>query len=65
MRARPAQRQTGSDEGSIAAQEGLMTTPQQPDDDLKVKPELIQDLDVTGDDADVIAGGQCTKSARD
>jgi hypothetical protein len=34
-----------------------MTTPSQPDDDLKVAPEVIQDLDVTGDDADGIVGG--------
>jgi hypothetical protein len=38
-------------------QEGNMTTPQQPGDDLKVEPEVIEDLDLTGDDADAIAGG--------
>ena len=35
-----------------------MTTPSQPDDDLKVEPEVIKDLDVTGDDAENIAGGR-------
>jgi hypothetical protein len=36
-----------------------MTTPSQPDDDLKVEPEVIEDLDVTGDDADEIVRGGC------
>jgi hypothetical protein len=36
-----------------------MTTPSQPRDDLKAEPEVIQDLDVTGDDADSIVGGGC------
>jgi hypothetical protein len=26
----------------------------------EVRPEVIQDLDVTGDDADIIAGGACS-----
>ena len=34
-----------------------MTTPQQPDDELKVEPDVIKDLDVPGDDADNIVGG--------
>ena len=34
-----------------------MTTPSQPRDDLNVEPEVIQDLDVTGGDADGIVGG--------
>ena len=34
-----------------------MTTPSQPGDDLNVEPEVIEDLDVTDDDADNIAGG--------
>jgi hypothetical protein len=29
------------------------------DREPEVKPEVIQDLDVTGDDADNIAGGSC------
>ncbi len=30
-----------------------------PDREPEVKPELIKDLDVTGDDAEDIAGGAC------
>jgi hypothetical protein len=29
------------------------------DREPEVRPEVIQDLDVTGDDADIIAGGEC------
>jgi hypothetical protein len=39
-----------------------MTTPSQPRDDLRAEPEVIQDLDVTGDDADSIVGGGCCLS---
>ena len=34
-----------------------MTTPSQPDDDLKVESEAVEDLDVTNEDADDIGGG--------
>jgi hypothetical protein len=38
-----------------------MTEPRerQTDATLKVEPEVIQDLDVIGDDADNIVGGSC------
>jgi hypothetical protein len=35
---------------------------EQTDQDPEAKPEVIKDLDVTSDDADVIPGGMCGKS---
>lgn len=67
MPARLARRQTGRDAGLVRAQEAVMTEPRDVEPDRQaeahadrepeVRPELIKDLDVTGDDAGDVAGG--------
>jgi hypothetical protein len=63
MPGRPVRRQTGYDAGSIPAKEAVMAEPRKrqaeaaADPGPEVRPEVIQDLDVTGDHADGIVGG--------
>jgi hypothetical protein len=67
MTARPTGRESGRNARSIAAGETVMTEPHSiepareagthADRDPEVKPEIISDLDVPGDDARHILGG--------
>ncbi len=71
MRTEAERPQTDRDAGSIPALEAVMTEPRDmhreretepatADQEPEVRPELIKDLDVTGDDAGNIAGGSCS-----
>ncbi len=62
---RPARRQTGGDAGSNAAEEAVTTELRDIPAEAAADPgpEEIQDLDVTGDDADRAAAGEAISFA--